>query len=77
MVETIAWAPVEATASINTAVNGPDQEQTLMGPFFASAGQRVWFFVFFERRVRVCGALPLHFHPVANRVACFSAVCVC
>eukprot|EP00729_Bicosta_minor_P005621 gene5621-24588_t len=25
--------------AINTAVNGPDQEQTLMGPFFASAGR--------------------------------------
>ena len=25
--------------AINTAVNGPDHEQTLMGPFFASAGR--------------------------------------
>jgi len=39
VVETIGWAPETATEAINTAVNGPDQEQTLMGPFFASAGR--------------------------------------
>ena len=39
VVECLAWAPETARDAINEAVNGPEEENSLPGPFFASAGR--------------------------------------
>jgi platelet-activating factor acetylhydrolase IB subunit alpha len=74
VVECIAWAPAESTASINCGALGPEAEPTLLGPFFASAGRDKTIVVWDSKSASSCFKLKGHdnwikgvcFHPGGN-----------